>query len=139
MRILINIAAVFNLGCRRFCNECTETFKNLSSMPWEGLTPSRYPKLCILKRDSLSSNISGPKRPGCSSCPYPVNRDNSTGSQPLGPSRVSGCTCNFWHVCNPPSTWSWSCFGSRRGNVHQPWHAKSYGSDEVCSHIEDGQ
>merc|ERR550519_3105640 len=72
----------------------------------------------------------GPKRPGCTSCPNPINRDNSTGSQPLGPSGFSGCTCNFRHVSNPPSTWSWSCFGSRRGNVHQPWHAKSHGSDE---------
>ena len=98
-------------------------------MLWEDLTLSRYPILCVLIIST--SNISGPKRPGRSSCSYPFNRDNSTCSQPLGSSGLTGCSCNFRLSCNPPSTWAWSCLGSRRRDVHKPWHAKSYGSDEV--------
>ena len=124
---------------RRFCNGCTEMFKSLSLMPWEGPTLSRYLMLYVFKRIHSTSNISGPKRPGCSSCAYPFNRDNSTRSQPLGSSGVAGCTCDFRHSCNPPSPWSWSCFGSRRRDVHKPWHAKSYGPDEVGFRVGDIQ
>ena len=80
MRILTNNAAVFNFDCRRFCNECTETFKNLSSMPWEGPTHSRYPMLCVLK-EILSHQIFQDLR-GQAAPPAPTPSTETTAPAP---------------------------------------------------------
>ena len=86
-------------------------------------------------RNSLLNilNITGSKRPNCCSRSYTFNRDHSTRSQPLGTTRITGSTCYFRNIGNTPRTWSRGCFGSRRRHVHKPWHAKSYGPDEVGS------
>ena len=102
-------------------------------MPWEGPTLFRCHLAWI--RNSLLNilNITGSKRPNCCSRSYTFNRDHRTRSQPLGTTRITGSTCYFRNIGNTPRTWSRGCFGSRRRHVHKPWHAKSYGPDEVGS------
>ena len=80
MGIFINNAAVFNFDCRQFCNECTEMFKNLSSMPWEGLTLSRYSVLCAFT-GICSHQISQDLR-GQAAAPAPTPSTETTAPAP---------------------------------------------------------